>query len=140
MIKNIIYKQKMDPAVVGAKAWNLYRISDQVRIPEFVVVSVDAFRYFNKHGDIPEELIPEVAYFCREIFHGKPVAVRSSGTAEDMADRSYAGMYVTVLNVSGVGAIIDAIKNVWESNDSHRVKSYREVNNLTPGEMAVILQ
>ncbi|MBN2620364.1 hypothetical protein JXB22_04660 [candidate division WOR-3 bacterium] len=138
--KYIIQEHRADPVVVGAKAWNLWQIKDQVRVPEFVVVSVGAFQYFKEHGSIPEGLGQEVVSVFNEIFSNKPIAVRSSGTAEDTKDRSYAGMYATTLNVSGVEATIKAIKTVWESNDTRRVQSYRKAHKLVPGEMAVILQ
>jgi len=125
---------------VGAKAWNLYQIKARVNVPAFVVVSVETFRYFKKHSRHPDGLRKEVGYFLEEVFNGNPIAVRSSGTAEDTKDKSYAGMYTSVLNVSGIDEIMEAIREVWESNDSERVHAYRTMHKLAPGEMAVILQ
>jgi phosphohistidine swiveling domain-containing protein len=125
---------------VGAKASNLFRIKTHVTVPEFVVVSTEAFREFKEHGDVPAGLRTEIQSILTEAFHDQPVAVRSSGTAEDLAGRSYAGMYTTVLNVVGADAVMNAIARVWESNDSKRVQAYRAQHDLKPGSMAVILQ
>lgn len=138
--KYITQKAFFGPEIVGAKAWNLCKIQAFVRVPKFVVVSVDAFRYYKKQGSIPVDLQKEVEHVLKEVFNDNPIAVRSSGTAEDTKGRSYAGMYATILAVSGVDATISAIKKVWESNDSQRVQSYRKIHKLAPGEMAVILQ
>ena len=46
---------------------------------------------------------------------GTPFAVRSSATAEDQADASFAGQYATVLGVRGEHALLDAIVACWRS-------------------------
>jgi pyruvate,water dikinase len=51
--------------------------------------------------------------------------VRSSGTAEDLADASFAGQYVTVLGVPGPDAVLDAVRQRWASAFGDRVRMYR---------------
>ncbi|HFC91839.1 MAG TPA: phosphoenolpyruvate synthase [Leucothrix mucor] len=53
------------------------------------------------------------------------VAVRSSATAEDLPDASFAGQQETFLNVRGLDAIIAAIKEVFASLYNDRAISYR---------------
>ncbi len=53
------------------------------------------------------------------------VAVRSSGTAEDLAEASFAGMHDTYLDVSGVDAVLDAVRRCWASLWTARATSYR---------------
>lgn len=53
-------------------------------------------------------------------------AVRSSATAEDMPDASFAGQQETYLNVSGIDAIKFAIRNVFASLFNDRAIAYRE--------------
>ncbi|GAA1685456.1 PEP/pyruvate-binding domain-containing protein [Fodinicola feengrottensis] len=65
----------------------------------------------------------------------KPLAVRSSAVAEDLPDRSYAGLYETVLNVSGPQALRAAVRKCLASADSERVSAY-----ATNGPMAVLVQ
>ncbi|MFT5163864.1 MAG: pyruvate,water dikinase, partial [Alteromonadaceae bacterium] len=52
-------------------------------------------------------------------------AVRSSATAEDMPDASFAGQQETFLNVVGIDAIMIAIKHVYASLFNDRAISYR---------------
>jgi pyruvate,water dikinase len=54
-----------------------------------------------------------------------PVAVRSSATAEDTAEASFAGMNETYLNVRGREALIDAVRNCWASLFGARTIYYR---------------
>ena len=69
------------------------------------------------------------------------VAVRSSATAEDTAQFSFAGMFESVLNVVGKAALIEAVKTCWASTFSARVLFYRIKQGL-PAEMpvAVVVQ
>lgn len=53
------------------------------------------------------------------------VAVRSSATAEDLPDASFAGQQETFLNVRGIDAIIEATKHVFASLFNDRAISYR---------------
>ncbi|MEO5932951.1 MAG: PEP/pyruvate-binding domain-containing protein, partial [Duganella sp.] len=52
-------------------------------------------------------------------------AVRSSATAEDLPDASFAGQQETVLNVVGIENVLDAMKHVFASLYNDRAISYR---------------
>lgn len=65
-----------------------------------------------------------------------PVAVRSSGLAEDTADASFAGQYDTVLNVRGADAVLQAAANCVASAHDGRVRHYGQA--VHP--MAVLVQ
>jgi len=69
------------------------------------------------------------------------VAVRSSATAEDTAQSSFAGMFESFLNVSGKVAVVDAVKRCWASTFGARVLFYR-MKQKFPAEMpvAVVVQ
>ena len=56
---------------------------------------------------------------------GISFAVRSSATAEDLPDASFAGQQETVLNVVGIDAILDHIREVFASLYNDRAISYR---------------
>src|SRR6187549_3700126 len=56
-----------------------------------------------------------------------PVAVRSSGLAEDLPDASFAGQYDTLLNVRGADAVLDAAAACVKSAHDGRIESYGQV-------------
>jgi pyruvate,water dikinase len=76
---------------------------------------------------------PELEQAIREAYqqlhpdaaHDVSFAVRSSATAEDMPDASFAGQQETFLNVRGYDAVIVAIKHVFASLFNDRAISYR---------------
>jgi pyruvate,water dikinase len=60
------------------------------------------------------------------------VAVRSSATAEDLPDASFAGQQETYLNVRGPAALIDAVRNCFASLFTDRAISYRHSLHFDP--------
>jgi pyruvate,water dikinase len=70
------------------------------------------------------------------------VAVRSSGTAEDLPGHSFAGQYETYLGISNLNDCFEAIKKCWASLWTRRAYEYREKNGFdhTQINMAVIVQ
>ena len=59
-----------------------------------------------------------------------PVAVRSSATAEDMAEASFAGQQDTYLGVVGVEAVLDAVRRCWGSLWTDRAVDYRRQHDI----------
>ncbi len=58
------------------------------------------------------------------------VAVRSSATAEDLPQASFAGQQATFLNVKGANNVVEAVKKCWASLFTARAIFYREKNNF----------
>jgi len=54
------------------------------------------------------------------------VAVRSSGSAEDLAEASFAGLHDTYLDIQGIDGVLDAIRRCWASMWTARAMSYRQ--------------
>lgn len=75
--------------------------------------------------------IPFTKEFKKEIeieykkLKNKTVAVRSSATAEDLANASFAGQQETFLNVKGIDSVLIAIKSVFASLFTSRAIAYR---------------
>ncbi|MDR6685285.1 pyruvate,water dikinase [Arthrobacter sp. 1088] len=71
--------------------------------------------------------------------HGGDVswAVRSSATAEDLPDASFAGQQETFLNIRGIGNILLAIKDVFASLYNDRAIAYRVHHGFTHSEVAL---
>jgi pyruvate,water dikinase len=82
-------------------------------------------------GKIPEQLATAIRTAYDELakrlnVRNPAVAVRSSATAEDLPDASFAGQQETFLNVSGHKALIDACLRCFASLFTDRAISYRE--------------
>lgn len=66
-----------------------------------------------------------------------PVAVRSSATAEDLPEASFAGQQETYLNIQGEEALLDAVKRCWSSLWTARAMAYRARQNIAPETVAL---
>ncbi len=73
---------------------------------------------------MPRELAAEIIAAYSKIGQGV-VAVRSSATAEDTPDASFAGQHRTFLNVSGADGVVQAVKGCWASLFEARAIFYR---------------
>jgi phosphohistidine swiveling domain-containing protein len=119
--------------LVGGKAAGLARmIKAGERVPAGFCVTTTAYRA----GVIPEAELVQ-AY---ERLGGGAVAVRSSATAEDLPDASFAGQQDTFLGVAGAAALIDAVRKCWDSLHTARAIAYRGTRQIDEAQMAVLVQ
>ncbi|MEE6307588.1 PEP/pyruvate-binding domain-containing protein [Plantactinospora veratri] len=121
--------------LVGGKAaglGELIRLGE--RVPDGFCLTTAA----HDRGVIPEA---ELAAAYRAL-GGGPVAVRSSATAEDLPQASFAGQQDTFLGVTGVDALHDAVAKCWSSLHTERAVAYREANDIDGRtvRMAVVVQ
>src|SRR6266705_2121215 len=66
-----------------------------------------------------------------------PVAVRSSATAEDLPDLSFAGQQETYLNMHGAAMVLDAVKRCWSSLWTARAIGYRASHHIAQEEVSL---
>ncbi len=76
--------------------------------------------------DLEEEIVEAYGKLCEEYGEDTDVAVRSSATAEDLADASFAGQQETFLNIRGDQLILDACRRCFGSLFTNRAIAYRE--------------
>jgi len=92
-------------------------------------------------GKWPSEVEAAIRRAYRELSEKQgseaSVAVRSSATAEDLPEASFAGQQETFLNVTGEGEVLEACKRCYASLFTDRAISYREEKNFD--HMAVAL-
>ncbi len=150
-----------DLAVAGGKGANLGELTRAgVPVPPGFVLTTAAYRTYVDHsgiGDkilatvprddaanriralftapIPEALADELRAARAEL--GPAVAVRSSATAEDLEDASFAGQQDTFLNVRGDDALLDAVRGCWASLWTARAIAYRARRGIDPAEVAL---
>ncbi|NNC12825.1 hypothetical protein HII28_13165 [Planctomonas sp. JC2975] len=132
-----------DPAIVGGKGSNLNAMTVAgFPVPDGFVVTTDAYHEVVEAAGLadasPERLrtaIPSLhlpSDIAERILHayerlGSPaVAVRSSGTAEDLADVSFAGQHDTYLDVEGSEGVLQAVLDCWASLWTPRAVAYRQ--------------
>jgi rifampicin phosphotransferase len=121
--------------LVGGKAAGLARlIRSGESVPEGFCITTEAYA----RGEVPRADVL-AAY---ERLGGGPVAVRSSATAEDMPDASFAGQQDTFLSVAGAEQLLEAIPACWASLHSDRARAYREAVGVPQDtvRMAVVVQ
>jgi pyruvate, water dikinase len=90
-------------------------------------VIAEALQKAIKENELPKALQQQIEKAYEEMHEG-PVAVRSSATAEDLPDASFAGQQATFLNIEGKKQLIKAIRECWASLFGARAIYYRTVN------------
>ena len=98
-------------------------------------------RQWIMHGNLPQVLIDEIreAYKEMEAEYGEntDVAVRSSATAEDLPNASFAGQQETYLNIRGTHNLLATCKQVFASLFTDRAISYRVHQGFTHMDVAL---
>ncbi|MFF1254709.1 PEP/pyruvate-binding domain-containing protein [Pseudarthrobacter sp. NPDC058329] len=91
---------------------------------------------------VPPRIVAAVEQAYSALGHSTPVAVRSSATAEDLPFASFAGQQDTYLNVVGIDAVLEAVRNCWASLWTDRAVAYRAALGIAPHEvaLAVVIQ
>ncbi len=87
--------------------------------------------------DLQEDIISAWSIMNEQAEHELSVAVRSSATAEDLPDASFAGQQETFLNVRGVDAVLYHVKEVFASLYNDRAIAYRVHQNFAHSEVAL---
>lgn len=114
--------------------------------PESFESASEAIRQLFDRCIVPPEIAEPIATAYRDLalalaptpLHPNlPVAVRSSATAEDLADASFAGQQETYLNVCGEQALMDAVLRCWSSLWTARAMAYRARKNIPPSSVAL---
>jgi pyruvate,water dikinase len=106
-------------------------------VPELWCLPADS----QLQGESLEGALRTLAARLEESFPGAAWAVRSSATAEDLDEASFAGVYRTVLGVRGADALVAAVHACRASVDSAEARAYREARGLGHEvRMAVLIQ
>ncbi len=88
---------------------------------------------------MPQVLVEEIKKAYRELSEGDStdVAVRSSATAEDLPDASFAGQHESYLNVKGEDAVVQVVQNVMHPCLLSRAIKYREDKGFEHDKVAI---
>jgi phosphoenolpyruvate synthase/pyruvate phosphate dikinase len=109
---------------VGGKARGLARLAALgLPVPRARVLDADAHAEFARTGRLADAIVRDLTEAVDEL--GAPLAVRSSAADEDVADKSAAGQYESVMGVSGADALHAAVEHCYRAADSERARAYR---------------
>ena len=100
----------------------------------------DEIRGWIEAAPLPQALERELRDRYVRMAAGDPdcaVAVRSSATAEDLPEASFAGQQETLLNVRGENALVDAVREVFASLFNDRAIAYRAHQGFADAEVAL---
>ncbi len=138
-IRNL--KHEKHARAIGNKARSLaFLIKRGYQVPVTWVCTWDAFVQFRK-GDA--KIAAALAAELSSLIHpGTAYAVRSSANVEDDQQYSFAGQFKSILNVTGIEAVLAAIRSIWESTSAPAVQTYAKKTGVDPAslKMAVIIQ
>ena len=151
-IKHFSEIDEVDLPRVGGKGLNLGKLTRAgFQVPQGFCVTTDAYRFSVQHLSeqntsaikelvLSPELVAEIRT-AREQLQTSTVAVRSSATAEDLAEASFAGQQDTFLHVAS-DELLDALKGCWASLWSERAIAYRQTQGIRDEglAMAVVIQ
>ena len=147
-IKHFSEIDDADFPLVGGKGLNLGKLTAAgFLVPPGFCVTTDAYRTTLAGVDthnreavqavtLPDSLQSEILTAYSQL-GADTVAVRSSATAEDLPDASFAGQQDTFLNISGVSELLEKIKSCWASLWSDRAIAYRRDNGIDDAQLAM---
>ena len=110
---------------------------------EVLETKTATIRRLVEQAEVPGAIAHEIRRAYARLGDGEfYVAVRSSGTAEDLAGTSFAGLHDTYLDVRGAGEVIKATKRCWASLWTARATTYRHRNGFDhfDARLAVVVQ
>jgi pyruvate,water dikinase len=111
---------------------------DRTNYSNLKVIGAKARQLFTK-AELPEALQFAIVHAYEELCGENQfeVAVRSSATAEDLPEASFAGQHESYLNIKGGGALLAAVKKCYASLYNDRAIKYREDNGFAHDKVAL---
>jgi len=131
--------------------WNFLDENSLRKPLQIALAQLDTENYYNLNeigakarkmilgGKLPSDLSRKIIEAYQNLYKKEQfaVAVRSSATAEDLPDASFAGQHDTFLNIKGRAAILKAVKKCFASLYTNRAIKYREEKGFKHDEIAL---
>jgi pyruvate,water dikinase len=90
-----------------------------------------------RNAQVPDDVSSSILRDYRALGTDVPVAVRSSATAEDLPDASFAGQQDTYLWVVGEDEMLEKVRDCWASLYTSRAIIYRAQNNIPSDDVKI---
>ena len=140
------YEYFMDEAGINDKVMSILDSID-INDTKALQAAAEEIKQIIVDSPIPEDLVLFIREYYNELCQrvgedDTDVAIRSSATAEDLPEASFAGQQDTFLHVSGDDEVIEYIRKCWASLFEARAIFYREENNFEHSKVyiAVVVQ
>ena len=140
------YEKFMDDAGINDQVMGILEKID-INDTKALQAAAEEIKKIIIEAPIPEELVIFIREYYNELCQrvgedDTDVAIRSSATAEDLPEASFAGQQDTFLHVSGDEEVIEYIRKCWASLFEARAIFYREENNFEHSKVyiAVVVQ
>lgn len=104
---------------------------------EALDAAVAKIRHHIVETPIPHQVSAAITAAYGKLGKGAFVAVRSSGTAEDLEGNSFAGLHDTYLDICGNDNVLDAVKRCWASMWTSRAVFYRHSQGFSHFDSAI---
>ncbi|MFN0147039.1 MAG: PEP/pyruvate-binding domain-containing protein [Dehalococcoidia bacterium] len=128
-------------SAIGGKAFTLADLRQAgFPVPPGFCLPADLLRGPDGGAGLPLDRVADVIDAYQKLGPEAPVAVRSSAIEEDAADKSFAGIYETKLNVRGGSALIDAIAACCLSYQAARHEAYSQQVTADDSGLALLIQ
>jgi len=119
LIKEAHIEEAIKDALAGLNTHDMANLTERGQRVRNIIRNTDF------PPDLTQAIIESYHTMEKEYQKGVDVAVRSSATAEDLPDASFAGQQETFLNIQGEAPLIDACKRCFASLFTNRAISYR---------------
>ena len=140
------YEKFMDEAGINDQVMGILDAID-INDTKALQAAAEEIKKLIIESPIPEDLVLFIREYYNELCQrvgedDTDVAIRSSATAEDLPEASFAGQQDTFLHVSGDDEVIEYIRKCWASLFEARAIFYREENNFEHSKVyiAVVVQ
>ena len=140
------YEYFMDEAGINDKVMSILDAID-INDTKALQAAAEEIKKIIIDSPIPDDLVLFIREYYNELCQrvsedDTDVAIRSSATAEDLPEASFAGQQDTFLHVSGDDEVIEYIRKCWASLFEARAIFYREENNFEHSKVyiAVVVQ
>ncbi len=140
------YKYFMDEAGINDQVMSILDAID-INDTKALQEAAEEIKRIIIESPIPEDLVLFIREYYNELCQrvgedDTDVAIRSSATAEDLPEASFAGQQDTFLHVSGDDEVIEYIRKCWASLFEARAIFYREENDFEHSKVyiAVVVQ